>query len=180
MLGVVLLGVEMIYEMYNSVEAGKAGRRDNIMSIHMLTHWSYYSLALSHPYVNESRAWHFIAVITVNHWLYRGGTVSRTTHRANTLRPRRNGRYFPVGIFNRIFVNKYVWISIKIWLKFVPKVRINNIPALVQTMAWRRPGEKPLSETKVVSFLTNICVIIHMTEIYVKHVCVIMTHIVCL
>ena len=31
-------------------------------------------------------------------------------------------------------------------LKCVPKVRINNIPALVQIMAWRRPGDKPLSE----------------------------------
>ena len=38
-----------------------------------------------------------------------------------------------------------VIISIKISLKFVPKVRINNIPTLVQIMAWRRPGDKPLS-----------------------------------
>ena len=29
-----------------------------------------------------------------------------------------------------------VWISIKISLKFVPKDPINNIPALVQIMAW--------------------------------------------
>ena len=29
--------------------------------------------------------------------------------------------------------------SIKISLKFVPKGPINNIPALVQIMAWRRP-----------------------------------------
>ena len=31
-------------------------------------------------------------------------------------------------------------------MKFVSKVPINNIPALVQIMAWRRPGDKPLSE----------------------------------
>ena len=31
-------------------------------------------------------------------------------------------------------------------LKFVPKNPIDNIPALVQTMAWRRPGDKPLSQ----------------------------------
>ena len=43
-----------------------------------------------------------------------------------------------------IFFNKNVWISIEISLKFVPKSPINNIPALVQIMAWRRPGDKPL------------------------------------
>ena len=43
-------------------------------------------------------------------------------------------------------------------LKFVPKGRINNIPALVQIMAWRRPGNKPLSEPMMVSLLTHICV----------------------
>ena len=33
-----------------------------------------------------------------------------------------------------------------------------NIPALVQIMAWRRPGDKPLSEPMMVSLLTHICV----------------------
>ena len=35
---------------------------------------------------------------------------------------------------------------IKISLQFVPKDSIENIPALVQIMTWRRPGDKPLSE----------------------------------
>ena len=35
---------------------------------------------------------------------------------------------------------------------------INNIPALVQIMAWRRPGDKRLSEPMMVSLLTHICV----------------------
>ena len=43
-------------------------------------------------------------------------------------------------------------------MKFVPKGWINNIPALVQIMAWRRPGDKPLSETMLVRLLTHICV----------------------
>ena len=43
-------------------------------------------------------------------------------------------------------------------LKFVAKGPINNIPALVQIMAWRRPGDKPLSEPMVVGLLTHICV----------------------
>ena len=46
-------------------------------------------------------------------------------------------------IFKCIFLNENVWISIKISLKFVPKGLINNIPALVQIMAWRRVGDKP-------------------------------------
>ena len=43
-------------------------------------------------------------------------------------------------------------------MKFVPKGPINNIPAMVQIMAWRRPGDKPLSEPMVVSLLMHICV----------------------
>ena len=42
----------------------------------------------------------------------------------NTLRPRQNGRHFPDDIFRCTFLNEHVWISIKISLKFVPKVRI--------------------------------------------------------
>ena len=61
----------------------------------------------------------------------------------NTLRPRQNGRHFPDDIFNCIFLNENVWISIKISLNFTPKGPINNIPELVQIMAWRRPGDKP-------------------------------------
>ena len=35
---------------------------------------------------------------------------------------------------------------------------INNIPALVQIMAWHRSGDKPLSEPMMVSLLMHICV----------------------
>ena len=44
-----------------------------------------------------------------------------------------------------ILVNKKFGILIKIALKFVPKGLIDNNPALVQIMAWRRIGAKPLS-----------------------------------
>ena len=50
-------------------------------------------------------------------------------------------------IFKWIFLNENVWISINISLKFVPMGPINNIPSLVQIMAWRQTGDKPLSET---------------------------------
>ena len=43
-------------------------------------------------------------------------------------------------------------------LKFVPKGPINNIPALVPIMAWRRSGDKPLSEPMTVNLPTHICV----------------------
>ena len=81
-----------------------------------------------------------------------------STSWVNTLRTRQNVRHFPDDIFKCIFLNENEWISIKISLKFVPKVRINNTPALVRIMAWRRPGDKPLSEPMVVSFLAHICV----------------------
>ena len=45
--------------------------------------------------------------------------------------------------FKCIFMNEDVWISIKIQHKFVSKGVINDIPALIQTMVWRRPGNKP-------------------------------------
>ena len=76
----------------------------------------------------------------------------------NTLRPRQNGRHFADDTFNRIFLKENVRISIKLSLKFVPKSPIDNIPALFQIMAWRRPGHKPLSEPMMVSLLTHICV----------------------
>ena len=76
----------------------------------------------------------------------------------NTLRPRQNGRHFADDTFKRIFLNEIVKISIQISLKFVPKGPINNIPALDQIMAWRRSGDKPLSEQMMVSWLTHICV----------------------
>ena len=53
----------------------------------------------------------------------------------NTLRPRKNGRYFPDGIFKCIFLNENVWISINISLTFIPKGQINNMPTLVRIMA---------------------------------------------
>ena len=59
----------------------------------------------------------------------------------NTLRPRHNGRHFADDIFKCIFLNENVWTPIKISLKFVPKDPINYIPALVQIMAWHRPGD---------------------------------------
>ena len=87
----------------------------------------------------------------LSHWL-------RLCLPFNTLRQRQNSRHFRDDIFKCIFLFENVWIWIKISLKFVPKVRINNIQAFVQIMAWRRIGDKPLSEPMMVNLLTHICV----------------------
>ena len=59
---------------------------------------------------------------------------------------------FPGIIFQYIFLNENVWASIKISLMFVPKGPINNIPVLVQIMAWR------LSEPMMLSLLMYVCI----------------------
>ena len=101
-------------------------------------------------------------------WQFKNCTFSQTTgtqecsHLAsniiNSLGPRRDRRHFPNDIFICVFLNENVWISIRISLKFVPRGPIDNIPALVQIMAWRRIGDKPLFEPMMVSLLTHICV----------------------
>ena len=49
----------------------------------------------------------------------------------NSSPPEQNGHYFPDDNFKCIFVNENLYILIKISLKFVPKVPIDNNPALV-------------------------------------------------
>ena len=58
-------------------------------------------------------------------WPYSNSTL------LNSLRPRLNRRPFADDILKCIFFNENEWILPRISLKFVPKVRINNIPALV-------------------------------------------------
>ena len=93
-----------------------------------------------------------VADITVRRW------QGHSMDQLNTLRPRQNGRHFADAIFKDIFLTENLWIPIKIALKFVPKGPTNNIPALVQIMVWRRPGDKPLSEPMMVTLLMHICV----------------------
>ena len=45
-----------------------------------------------------------------------------------------------------------MWSLINISLKFVPKGQINNIPELVQIMAWHQPDDKPLSEPMMLGY----------------------------
>ena len=84
--------------------------------------------------------------------------IGYTGINVNTLRPKQLCRHFADDSFKHTFLNENVWILIKISLKFVHKGPINNIPGLVQIMAWRRPSDKPLSEPILGSLLTHICI----------------------
>ena len=66
----------------------------------------------------------------------------------NTLRLTQNGYSFAGSIFKCILWNENDRIPnpIQISMKFIAYVLIDNKPALVQIMAWRRPGDKLLSE----------------------------------
>ena len=58
------------------------------------------------------------------------------------------GCHFPDDIFKCIFL----------MTMFVHRGPVDNIPTFVQIMAWRWPGDKPLSEKMMVSLLTHIYV----------------------
>ena len=122
--------------------------------------WMQYHLSEKRHKLIEEHGWlitsHRILCYIITHPCSRFFVLS--THVLNTLRPRQNGRHFADDTLKRIFLNENVRISITISLKFVPKGPINKNPALVQIMAGRRSGGKPLSEPMMVSLLTYICV----------------------
>ena len=59
--------------------------------------------------------------------------------------------------FSNVFSSMWMF-EFRLKLKFVPKGPINTIPALAQIMAWRRPGDKPLSEAMLISLPMHICI----------------------
>ena len=61
--------------------------------------------------------------------------------------------------FKCIFLNENDRIPIQFSLEFVPMSPINNKPALVQVMSWRRTGNKPLPEQMLAQF----------TDAYMRH-----------
>ena len=111
-----------------------------------------------------------ITIVNVMIWRHPGCDINLAFHLSgsnagitsliflNTLRSRQNDHHFPDDIFKCIFLNENEWILIKISLECVLKGQISKIPPLVQIMAWRRPGDKPLSEPMMVCLLTHICV----------------------
>ena len=63
------------------------------------------------------------------------------------------------NIFKCIFLNEKDKIPIQISLKLVPRGPIDNKPALVHVMVWRRTGDKPLPEPMMTQF----------TDAYMRH-----------
>ena len=66
---------------------------------------------------------------------------------------------FTDDIFKCIFMNEKFCISIRISLQFVPKGSVDNKSVLVQVMAWRLTGDKPLPKPILVQF----------TDAYMRH-----------
>ena len=67
------------------------------------------------------------------------------------------------AISQMTFSSQYSWMKmLELRLKFhwslFLRVQLTMFPALVQIMAWRPSGDKPLSEPMMVSSLTHICV----------------------
>ena len=79
----------------------------------------------------------------MTHWHWCLRLVQFQWGNFNSSTPRQNCHHFADGIFMQFHEWK-VCILIRISLKFVPKGAIDNESALVQEMAWRRPGDKPL------------------------------------
>ena len=104
----------------------------------LLTHWSYVFLAPSHGYHSiigytcNISSIHNINSLH-NEQLFRHKHIEAWT----AWRPGHRDKMAAISqitFLKRIFLNKNVWISFKISLKFVPKGSINNIPSLVQIM----------------------------------------------
>ena len=115
----------------------------------------YFILRRSSSYTVQALWRHGIS--NPDQYYFRWWLIAWQHHTINTLRPRQNGHHFPTFSIASSWKKMYEF-SIKISLKFVLKGPINKMSALVQIMAWRRPGDKPLSEQMMVSLLMHICV----------------------
>ena len=73
-------------------------------------------------------------------------------HDINSSPPEQNGGHLANDILWCIFVNGKFCILIKISVKFVPRGPIGNNSGLVQVMAWRQTGDKPLAEPMLTRF----------------------------
>ena len=128
-------------------------------SLFMVTH-ALNTLKILQPCTNIKICHHDMELWNFKCFQYvcKSATGSNIPGRLNTLRPRQDGRYFADDIFKCIFFNENGCILIKCSLKYVRKGSIDNNPPLVPIMAWRRSGDKPLSEPMLIILPTHICV----------------------
>ena len=125
---------------------------------------------------SSNSTWQFSGLNPLSHFRYsiiHSLSYSCTQAEGSEAKPNRKGSvsikssWLPTGDINSLplsdrIIPQVTWVNIGsgngLVLKFVPKYPICNTPALVQIMAWRRPGDKPLSEPMMVSLLMHICV----------------------
>ena len=118
------------------------------------------------PYRDDINIWYILWYVYFRHILYTDNQVNTivvgrqniSNHGINSSPAGQNGRHFADDVFRCILVNEK-FILIKISLNFVPKCPIDDKPAFVQIMAWRRTGDKPLSEPMMTRFI----------DAYVRH-----------
>ena len=102
--------------------------------------WKYLLWNGSH-FAKQEMSWYFYVKLPNVVWCCNSSDIEAET----------KCHHFPEDIFKSIFLNENCCILIKIALKYVHQGPINTIPALVQIMAWHRPGDKPLSEPMMVT-----------------------------
>ena len=116
---------------------------------YLIFHVKYFSFILHEPIFVFYKSLHWRATLSSN-------SVPNLTHW---------GRDKITAISQMTFSNAFSWMEMhefhsrfhwSLFLRF--QITIFNIPALVQIMAWRRPGDKPSSEPMIVSLLTHICI----------------------
>ena len=69
-----------------------------------------------------------------------------------------NVRHFPDDIFERILVNEKLWISITVSPEFLTQCQVDNVPALVRIMVWRRQATSHYLNQWWCSLLTHTCI----------------------
>ena len=100
-------------------------------------------LAPSMPQATTRTSYDMAQHVYMHHWAINSSPTTQ-----------QNGRHFT----DDTFFNENVKVSIKIHCILVFNGPVDNIAALVQIMAWRWPGGKPLSVPMMVRLPTHICV----------------------
>ena len=77
--------------------------------------------------------------------------------KSNTLSSRQKSRHFVDDIFKCISWRKCINFESNL-TEYFPKGIFDNIPELMQKMAWRLPGDRPLTEPMTVILLMHVCV----------------------
>ena len=92
----------------------------------------------------------------------------------NTLRSRQNGRHFPDDIFGHVFSSmKMHEFRLRFYWSLLPRVKLNDIPALVQMMALCRSGDQGWGEyttqVLVLPKLINMNTLKHCTRVVLEY-----------